>query len=304
MDSINQIKLNLEKAKAQRLSQESTEPKTRHTIYLGDRTIQQLGQAPIENGVVLNNQSIKIGDPMLPLAKGNVLRRVDNTNGGALLGSAYRDAVENDFDINGDRRNRELSRNGSDEPSDPSSPSTGLNYPVYPPPFGCVPPPQQCFWSTNPIAPDGFQGYGDVVLNENALPLYLYCQNGIQPPDDLGCTFLSKNKWGCSGGVCSPDPNGLYNSQAECEAARLSRYIVEIQGTFLNNSGVFQSGGFASKIVNESGLAFTTDGIAAYSTSGEPAYWYKIGTERFTEAGWRLGAVSVTRYDPIFVCPI
>lgn len=26
-------------------------------------------------------------------------------------------------------------------------------------------------------------------------------------------------KWSCSGGVCSPDANGIYNSQAECEAA-------------------------------------------------------------------------------------
>ena len=66
----------------------------RHTIYKGDRTIQQLGNQPIENGVILNNQSLAIGDVMLPLAKGNVLRIVDSTNGGALLGTAYRDAVE------------------------------------------------------------------------------------------------------------------------------------------------------------------------------------------------------------------
>lgn len=26
-------------------------------------------------------------------------------------------------------------------------------------------------------------------------------------------------RWSCSGGICSPDPNGTYNSQAECEAA-------------------------------------------------------------------------------------
>lgn len=50
----------------------------RHTLYQGDRKIQQLGDGIIENGIVLNNQAIAIGDPVLPLAKGNVLRRIDS----------------------------------------------------------------------------------------------------------------------------------------------------------------------------------------------------------------------------------
>lgn len=191
----------------------------RHTVYQGDRKIQQLGQDTIENGVIINNQSVAIGDVMLPLAKGNVLRRVDNTNGGALLGTAYRDALENDFDANGNRRETELGRNGGQEPSDPNNPNKPRKpSDRVPPPFGCVPPPSQCFWSSNPIPPDGFQNYGDAVVNENAEPTYLHCKAGSSVPANLGCDFLNQ-KWSCSAGVCSLDPNGIYNSQAECEAA-------------------------------------------------------------------------------------
>jgi len=193
----------------------------RHTTYEGDRKIRQLGDEIIENGVILNNQSLAIGDVMLPLAKGNVLRRVDNTNGGALLGSAYRKSVENDFDPNGDRRSSALSRNGGNESSNPpigSGGGGGGGAPSSsPPPFGCTPPPPQCFWTTNPIAPDGFQNHGDAVVNENGVPLYLHCIAGTAVSPDLNCEFLGK--WSCSGGVCSRNPNGIYNSQAECEAA-------------------------------------------------------------------------------------
>jgi hypothetical protein len=46
--------------------------------------------------------------------------------------------------------------------------------------------------------------------------------NETKPPRPV-CPVKPKpvpvDKWSCSGGVCSPDANGIYNSQAECEAA-------------------------------------------------------------------------------------
>jgi len=193
----------------------------RHTTYQGDRKIQQLGGEIIDNGIVLNNQSLAIGDVVMPLTNCNVLRRVDSTNGGALLGTAYRDAVEQDVDANGNRRDSDLSRNGGGGGGGGGgqgggggrgSPSSS------PPPYGCTPPPPQCFWTTNPIAPDGFQNHGDAVVNENAVPLYLHCIAGTAVSPDLNCEFLSR--WRCVSGICVRDPNGIYNSQAECEASR------------------------------------------------------------------------------------
>jgi hypothetical protein len=299
--SINQSdRLKKEKAALDRID----DPKLpRHTVYQGDRSIQQLGQDTIENGVVLNNQSVAIGETVLPLAKGNVLRRVDKTNGGALLGTAYREALENDYDANRNRRSSELGRNGGDEPSNPSSPNNPNNNGAigntFPPPFGCVPPPKECFWSSDPNPPQGFQSHGDAVVNENALPLYLHCKLGASVPANLGCDFLDTPKFSCSGGVCSPDPNGIYTSLAQCEAALVRSYYVEISGVYLDNFGVFQSGGVDSKTVSQAGLTLETDGIAGFALTGEPAYWYKIGGARFTAAGWRLGAVSITTYNLI-----
>ena len=74
-------------------------------------------------------------------------------------------------------------------------------------------------------------------------------------------------------------------------------YYVQIEGTYLDNFGSFQSGGALGKIVNAPNLALTTDGIAGMGSNGELAYWYKIGTQRFKEAGWRLNSVSITIYS-------
>jgi len=74
------------------------------------------------------------------------------------------------------------------------------------------------------------------------------------------------------------------------------KYYVEARGIFLNNVGSFQSGGAVAKIVTEPDLPFTQDGIAGQSLTGEFAYWYKIGNQRFNEAGWRLGGVSIFIY--------
>lgn len=231
MDSINRLKELFSSNESDRIAKEkqqqdrTADPNLlRHTLYQGDRTIQQLGQEPIENGVILNNQSLAIGDVMLPLAKGNVLRRVDNTNGGALLGTAYRDALENDYDANGRRRKAPLSRNGGNEPSDPNNPNkpNKRNPDRVPPPSGCTPPPPKCFWSKNPIAPKGFQNHGDAVVNQNGLPVYLHCMAGTNAPSNLNCSFLDTQRWSCSGGVCSLNPTGIYTSQAQCQAALVS----------------------------------------------------------------------------------
>ena len=76
-------------------------------------------------------------------------------------------------------------------------------------------------------------------------------------------------------------------------------YYVEIRGTFLDNFGVFQSGGALGKIITRPFQKLTEDGEAGTALSGEKAYWYKIGSERFTEAGWRRGAVSIAIYIQI-----
>lgn len=279
----------------------------RHTLYQGDRKIQQLGDGIIENGIVLNNQAIAIGDPVLPLAKGNVLRRVDNTNGGALLGTAYRNAVENDFDANGNRRNLILSRNGGNEPPDPLNPNpTNPNpvnpstHPIFPPPFGCTPPPSKCFWTTNPMPPDGFQNYGSAVVNENAVPLYLHCIIGTSVPKNLNCSFLDPQKWSCFAGVCSPNPNGIYNTQAECEAALLTPpfglrldqvspgfWYIRITWTFPYNA----SGGTSNVNISES------PGVASdvWSVGGS---CNPIGGKSLIKNGVVVGCASDNIFNP------
>ena len=242
----------------------------RHTVYQGDRQIQQLGQDTIENGVIINNQSVAIGEVMLPLAKGNVLRRVDKTNGGALFGTAYRDALEGDYDANRNRRSPELGRNGGEEPSNPSSPNNPNNNGAigntFSPPFGCVPPPKECFWSSEPNPPQGFQSHGDAVVNENALPLYLHCKLGASVPANLGCDFLDQppdpipTKWRCLGGVCSLHISGTFDTQAECEAARSIRW----QG-FLTAAYTGLAPGFCATPANTNFLV--TEGVITQAQS-------------------------------------
>jgi len=203
MSLSDDLKLKLEQQKAARISKEAHVDKLLHTIYLGDRTIQQLGQKPIANGIKLNNAAVEIGDPMLPLAKGDVLRRVDNKNrnGGKALGSAQRTALERDGLAN--KRSNGLGDNGdiapTNNPNDgaPKKPPKGFD-----PPFGCEPPVQNCVWLNTAIAPDGYGSHGSVVLNNDGLELFLYCALGTTPPPDLGCDFNRDTvvkKWGISG---------------------------------------------------------------------------------------------------------
>jgi hypothetical protein len=208
----------------------------RHTTYQGNRKIQQLGDDIIENGVVLNNQAVEIGDVMLPLAQGNVLRRVDNTNGGeSLLGSAYRKAKEEDLDVNGNQFSGsgvpKIPTGGSGGSSGVGNGGGGGKVPTKSsPPSGCVQPPPSCVWSADPTPPSGWQSYGSVTL-ESGTTLNLYCLAGTSVPDNLGCDFLNAEKWRCAGTSCVPDPSGTYSSQAACEAARVRLYTVSRSGT-------------------------------------------------------------------------
>jgi hypothetical protein len=73
--------------------------------------------------------------------------------------------------------------------------------------------------------PNGYQSYGSAVVNENGVELFLYCTAGTAVAANLGCDFLDQppappvTTYSCSGGVCSPDPSGIYPSLAACQAA-------------------------------------------------------------------------------------
>ena len=227
MDVIDLLKSQIAKNESERIANdanETTRPKILHTQYLGDRTVQQLGQEPIENAVVLNNAANAIGDALMPLAKGSPLQRFDSVNQDDGVGTKRRSLL--DDEANRNRRSTITIRTGEQKPA--NDPLIGTPRgddplpPIYPPPFGCVPVGGggvNCIWTTNATPPTEYQSHGSAVINENGLELFLHCKIAVVPPTDLGCTFLQK--WKCSGGVCSLDANGPYNSQAECEAARI-----------------------------------------------------------------------------------
>ena len=226
MDAIAILKAQIRANASRRIrdaADEISRPKILHTQYLGDRTVQQLGQEPVENAVILNNAANTIGDALMPLAKGSPLQRFDSFNQDDGVGTAKRSLLDNDANRNGS--NFVTLRTGEQEPAnDPLKGTPRGRDPLpkdYPPPFGCVPlyPAKQCIWIPQSTSPSGYQSHGSAVINQDGLELFLHCQDGVVPPPDLGCTFLGK--WKCSGGVCSPDATGTYNSQAECEAARI-----------------------------------------------------------------------------------
>ena len=204
-------------------SEDLTRPKILHTQYLGDRTVQQLGQEPVENAVILNNAANTIGDALMPLAKGSPLQRFDSFNQDDGVGTAKRSLLDNDANRNGS--NFVTLRTGEQEPAnDPLKGTPRGRDPLpkdYPPPFGCVPlyPAKQCIWIPQSTSPSGYQSHGSAVINEEGLELWLHCQDGVIPPPDLGCTFLAR--WKCVDGVCTQDPNGTYSTKVACEAARI-----------------------------------------------------------------------------------
>lgn len=222
MSAIDKIRAALQAQSQIRIETTSKDDRPKYTTYQGDRKIQQLGDEILDDNKLLSNASIAIGDPVMPLAKGDVIRRVDSINGGANLGTPFRRALEDDALNSGNNRSSEIGRNGG-LPSEATSPNfpngnQGRLPKKYPPPNGCVPVSNSCFWSDQPTPPRGYQGYGDAVINEDGLALYLYCKN-VTPPNDLGCEFLKPTTWACSGGVCFPSDTGIYPSLEACQAA-------------------------------------------------------------------------------------
>ena len=74
---MNELRYLLSTNQSDRLAKEKAaqdridDPKLpRHTVYQGDRKIQQLGQDTIENGLIINNQSVAIGDECCHWLKG------------------------------------------------------------------------------------------------------------------------------------------------------------------------------------------------------------------------------------------
>ena len=201
-------------------------PKILHTQYLGDRTVQQLGQEPIENAVILNNAANAIGEALMPLAKGQPLQRFDSFNQDDGLGTARRSLLDSDANRNGS--GFITLRTGEQEPAnDPLKGTPRGRDPLpkdYPPPYGCVPVgggSKNCIWIPNATPPSGYQSHGSAVINAEGLELWLHCKEGIVPPENLGCTFLPPFvKWKCVDGVCTQDPSGTYATKVECEAAR------------------------------------------------------------------------------------
>ena len=226
MDAIAILKAKISANASRRIreaSEDLTRPKILHTQYLGDRTVQQLGQEPVENAVILNNAANTIGDALMPLAKGSPLQRFDSVNQDDGVGTARRSLLDNDANRNGS--NFVTLRTGEQEPAnDPLKGTPRGRDPLpkdYPPPFGCVPlfPAKQCIWIPNATPPSGYQSHGSAVINEEGLELWLHCKEGVVPPENLGCDFLSK--WKCQDGVCVQDPNGIYSTKVACEAARI-----------------------------------------------------------------------------------
>lgn len=67
------------------------------------------------------------------------------------------------------------------------------------------------------LCPKGTVSRG-IIEFETSGTFVLCCGPATFPPNNLGCTSLMK--WSCvSGGTCVEDVNGIYNSQAECQAA-------------------------------------------------------------------------------------
>lgn len=201
MSIFDDLKNLLQSSSQNRIADESKKlarPKVRPITYQGDRNTQELGNGIIENGVPLNNASKAIGDQMMPLAKGNVLKRIDNVNVSPALGTALRDGLEKD-----NASGNKLSKNGGGLPSTPNDPLKGTpastgggkKFPTVPPPDGCFPVSSSCVWSPSTTPPAGYQSYGSVDTGSDKFGVvYLYCK-GVVPPSDLGCDFLKVKKF-------------------------------------------------------------------------------------------------------------
>jgi hypothetical protein len=294
-----------------------TRPKILHSQYLGDRTVQQLGQEPVENAVVLNNAANAIGDPLMALAKGSPLQRFDSVNQDDNVGTARRSLL--DSEANRDGSNTIKTRTGEQLPANDPLEGTPRGAdplpPIYPPPFGCVPVGGggiNCIWTTSPTPPTQYQSHGNAVINENGLALYLHCKDGVVPPQGLGCGFLTK--WQCFGGVCYFDANGSYNSKAECEAALIpSGVTITISGTASSGGPLF----VRVDIFDPLGLPSSTYShtmVACNAGVGcgvdDPTYFQarliRDGTTevtRYGNTGWYSGSPIIENTVAIYNCP-
>jgi hypothetical protein len=134
--------------------------------------------------------------------------------------------------------------NSNNNPSSPSSPNSsttpsttggGIPKPENPPASAGCTPISGCQWRdvtsrttsitggqiintsdyTKLCAP-GEVSRGIIQLDDGTRKV-LCCGDKTYPPNNLGCSSL--NRYSCSGGVCSLDPNGIYSSLAACNAA-------------------------------------------------------------------------------------
>jgi len=157
---------------------------------------------------------------------------------------------------------------GSPSPSSPSSPTSPSPSPspaVSPPSAGGCTPIQNCTWHTitsaqsaqvdmnlnggTSLCPTGTVARG-VVDFETAGSFVLCCGSATYPPSNLGCSGIPTTKWSCvSGGTCVEDALGIYNSQAECQAALIPPQF---------------SGGQCAGRLYETGATITVDGVVNY----------------------------------------
>jgi len=276
---------------------EISRPKILHTQYLGDRTVQQLGQEPNENAVILNNSANAIGDALMPLAKGQPLQRFDSVNQDDGVGTAKRALL--DYAANRDGSSIIRLRTGEQEPAnDPLKGTSRGRDPLpkdYPPPFGCVPlfPAKQCIWIPSATPPSGYQSHGSAVINEDGLELWLHCKEGVVPPPDLGCTFLSR--WKCVDGVCTQDPSGSYATKAACETARIPANFTGGQcvGTVYSIGGIcdiYDGNGTLVAIsafsVSSTGAVVSVAPKRLYLSNGQTIVVAAIGSTGETESGF------------------
>ena len=88
-------------------------------------------------------------------------------------------------------------------------------------------------------------------------------------------------KWGCSGGVCSPNPNGIYNTQAQCEAALIPPPFQGGQCSANYFIQGFRSGSWVSLPIEGQGFVSVLGPIIAitYIGTGSPSV-YRFRVDR------------------------
>jgi hypothetical protein len=139
----------------------------------------------------------------------------------------------------------------------------------------------------------------------------------VKPPEPI-------LKWSCSGGVCSLDENGIYNSQAECEAALIPPPFTggqcevqyKLQGYLRRNSSAFGnqtfgyfdnpadspvplSANFGSLSIGAGfgGTAFISNGFGG----GGVAFYNKAGVEQFSQGDINTSLLEPMTFTVVFL---